>query len=307
MACGPDSREDGRRLSTLNTPAPAKINLFLAITGRRTDSYHDLVSLVAPLLWGDMLEVSLRETGFTLECDHPDVPAGDANLVIKAAKAFAAAAGWAGGAHFVLRKKIPAGSGLGGASSDATAALKALNTLTGAPLDDEALAKVAATVGSDCVLFLCATPVVMRGRGERIEPLAKEAYSRIRGMRVLLFKPGFPIPTPWAYARLVADAPRGYVTSGRAESRLGAWVDTPDLSTDELLFNSMEKPAFAKYPALPVMIDHLRSRFGITARMSGSGSACFALVNEDLAAVQVEAAVREAWGPSAFFVESRIA
>jgi 4-diphosphocytidyl-2-C-methyl-D-erythritol kinase len=294
-------------LSALNVPAPAKINLFLAITGRRTDSFHDLVSLAAPLLWGDVVEVSLRETGFTLECEHPDVPAGEANLVIKAAQAFAAASGWGGGAHFVIRKKIPAGSGLGGASSDATAALKALNSLTGEPLDGAALARVAASVGSDCVLFLSPIPVVMRGRGERTEPLAKEAYSRIRGMRVMIFKPQFPIPTPWSYARLVADAPRGYVTPGRAEARLSGWIDTPGLSTEELLFNSMEKPAFTKYPAIPVLIDYLRNRFGISARMSGSGSACYALVNEDLSASQVEAAVRETWGPSAFFVESRIA
>jgi 4-diphosphocytidyl-2-C-methyl-D-erythritol kinase len=299
--------EDGGRLSTLSVPAPAKINLFLAITGRRTDSFHDLVSLAAPLLWGDELAVSLRETGFTLECDNPEVPLGDANLVVKAAKAFAGATGWSGGAHFALKKRIPSGSGLGGASSDATSALKALNRLAGEPLDAGGLARVAANVGSDCALFLSPIPVVMRGRGDQIEPLGKQAYSRIRGQRVFIFKPGFPIPTPWAYAQLVEDAPRGYITAGRAESKLASWVEQPNLTPQDLLFNSMEKAAFTKYPALPAMLDHLRGRFGFSARMSGSGSACYALVHEDESAAVVESAVREAWGPSAFFTESRIA
>jgi 4-diphosphocytidyl-2-C-methyl-D-erythritol kinase len=307
MACGTVSREDAARLSTLNLQAPAKINLFLAITGRRTDSFHDLLSVAAPLLWGDMLAVTPRDTGFTLSCDNPGIPADDSNLVIKAARAFAAATGWTGGAHFELKKKIPAGSGLGGASSDATAALKGLNQLAGEPLDEAGLARVAASVGSDCVLFLSGMPVVMRGRGERIEPLPKEPYSRIRGMRILVFKPGFSILTPWAFARLVADAPRGYVTPGRAEARLADWLDHSGSSGDNLLFNSMERPAFAKYPALPAMIEHLQNRFGVAARMSGSGSACFALLHEDMAAAQIESAIREAWGPSAFVMESRIA
>jgi 4-diphosphocytidyl-2-C-methyl-D-erythritol kinase len=295
------------RLSTLSVAAPAKINLFLAITGRRTDGFHDLLSVAAQLTWGDMLEVDEAAEGFTVSCDNPGVPVDESNLVLRAARAFALATGWTGGARFVIRKKIPLGAGLGGASSDATAALQALNTLAGGPLDAPAMAAVASSVGSDCALFLSRVPVVMRGRGERVEPLGREPYSRIRGVRVLVFKPAFSIPTPWAYSRLVAEAPRGYVRPNAAESRLLDWTGRAGAPTGELLFNSMERAAFPKYPALPTMIELLRGRFGIPARMSGSGSACFALLHEAMEVAQIESAIRDAWGPSAFVVESRIA
>jgi 4-diphosphocytidyl-2-C-methyl-D-erythritol kinase len=297
----------GVGLSAQNLPAPAKINLFLAVTGRRPDGFHDLLSVVVPLLWGDMVEVEETGASFTVTCDNREVPTDGSNLVIKAAAAFAKAAGWGGGARFRIAKKIPFGAGLGGASSDAASALEALNAIAGRPLDDAALSRVASSVGSDCALFLARGPVVMRGRGERVELLPKEPYSRLRGMRVLVFKPGFAIPTPWAYARLAAEAPRGYVQPARAEAMLASWAAKPGAPVDGLLFNSMEKAAFAKFPALPVFLDRLRDQFGVSARMSGSGSACFALLHEDVGAAPIEAAIREAWGPSAFVVETRVA
>lgn len=299
--------DDRPGLSTQSVPAPAKINLFLAVTGRRTDGFHDLLSVAVPLLWGDTLEVETGGASFTVECDKADIPTDATNLVIKAAAAFAQATGVQGGARFRITKRIPAGAGLGGASSDAVAALCALNSMAGSPLDGEALARVAASVGSDCTLFLSKGPVVMRGRGERVEPLAKEAYSRIRGMRVLVFKPGFAIPTPWAFARLAAEAPRGYIQPARAESMLGAWIEKTGASTDGFLFNSMERPAFAKFAALPVLLERLSVRFGLLPRMSGSGSACFALLHENENAAPIEATIREAWGPSAFVTETRVA
>jgi 4-diphosphocytidyl-2-C-methyl-D-erythritol kinase len=299
--------EDRGRLSARIVPAPAKINLFLAVTGRRPDGFHDLLSVAVPLTWGDTVEVDEAAHSFTVTCDNKDVPTDASNLVIKAAHAFAAATGWTGGATFRIAKKIPFGAGLGGASSDAASALEALNALAGNPLDRPALAGVASSVGSDCALFLAKGPVVMRGRGERVEALPKEAYSRIRGMRVLVFKAAFAIPTPWAYGRLAAEAPRGYVQPSRAESMRAGWIEKPGAPVDALLFNSMERAAFAKFAALPVLLDRLRNQFGITARMSGSGSACFAFLHENMALAPVEAAIREAWGASAFVVESRVA
>jgi 4-diphosphocytidyl-2-C-methyl-D-erythritol kinase len=295
------------RLSAHSIDAPAKINLFLAVTGRRPDGFHDLLSVAVPLLWGDTLEVEEGGKSFSVTCDHGEVPTDGTNLVIRAAAAFAKATGWAGGARFRIAKRIPFGAGLGGASSDAASALEALNAAAGGPLDGAALARVASSVGSDCALFLARGPVVMRGRGERVEPLPREAYSRLRGMRVIVFKPGFAIPTPWAYARLAAEAPRGYVQAARAEAMLAAWISKAGAPADELLFNSMEKAAFAKFPALPLLLERLHGQFGVSARMSGSGSACFALVHEDFGAGPFESVVREAWGPSAFVAETRVA
>jgi 4-diphosphocytidyl-2-C-methyl-D-erythritol kinase len=121
--------------------SPAKINLFLAITGRRADGFHDLVSVVAPLDFGDHLELRPAAAGtFVLECDEPAVPLGEENLILRAAREFVAGTGWRGGARFRLRKRIPIGAGLGGGSSNAVAALRGLNQLSGGALDPAGVA-----------------------------------------------------------------------------------------------------------------------------------------------------------------------
>lgn len=288
--------------------APAKLNLFLAVTGRRTDGYHDLVSVVAPLEFGDTLTVE-PAAGFSLRCSDPEVPQDASNLVLRAARAFAAATGWSGGATFHLEKRIPPGAGLGGGSSDAVAALRGLQALAGPAhaLDPQRLADLAAQLGSDCPLFLAGAPVVMRGRGERVTPLPAEAARRLRGRRVVVFKPGFGIPTPWAYARLAAAAPAGYLPAAEAEARVAAWSEDATLPVESLLFNNMEPPAFAKFVALPALLDQLRDRFGLVPRMSGSGSACFALLGAEADPQPLVSAVREAWGESAFVEVTRLA
>jgi 4-diphosphocytidyl-2-C-methyl-D-erythritol kinase len=296
-------------VSSVAVYSPAKVNLSLAITGQRADGYHDLVSVVAPLDFGDELRAEGREpgagSGFSLECNQAGVPLDNSNLILKAAAAFAAATGWQGGAHFALTKRIPLGAGLGGGSSNAVAALRALNTLTNGLLSGPALAAVAASLGSDCALFLSAAPVVIRGRGELIANLPPAAALRLRGRRVLLFKPGFAISTPWAYRRMVA---RGgdYVPAVQAEARLAEWLARP-ASAEELLANNMEAAVFEKFLALPQMLGILCAEFDVTARMSGSGSACFALLREDQATGPLAGRIRECWGPVAFIQEARLA
>lgn len=300
--------DGGAAVEPITVFAPAKLNLFLAVTGRRTDGFHDLVSVVAPLTFGDTLAVSPAE-GFSLRCTDPEVPVDETNLVLRAARAFAAASRWPGGAAFQLEKRIPMGAGLGGGSSDAVAALRELNALAGPDyaLAPERMAEVAAQLGSDCPLFLQGEPVVMRGRGERVARLPADAARRLRGRRVLVFKPGFGIPTPWAYARLAAVAPAGYLPAAEAEARWAAWSDDPAAPAETLLFNNMEPPAFAKFVALPELLEQLRARFGVAPRMSGSGSACFVLLGDTMEAAPLMAAVRAAWGESAFVVEARLA
>jgi 4-diphosphocytidyl-2-C-methyl-D-erythritol kinase len=290
-------------------PAPAKLNLFLAVTGRRPDGFHDLVSVVVPLDWGDTLTVTpaseARPAALRLACDDPAVPADGTNLVLVAARAFARATGRNDAVDFSLVKRIPAGAGLGGGSSDAAAALQALNRLAGGPLSPEALAAVAAEVGSDCPLFLRPGPVVMRGRGERVEPLAAAAV-RLCGRRVLVVKPGFGISTPWAYGALARGAPATYLPADEAEARLAEWVARADAPAEDLAFNSFEAVVFAKFAALPVLRARLREEFNLGLHLSGSGSAAFVFLAESAEAGPVEAAVREAWGASALVVEARI-
>ena len=287
---------------------PAKLNLLLAVTGRRPDGFHELVSVVAPVEFGDTLAVELAET-FSLDCDDPAVPVDETNLVLKAAQAFRAVTGWNGGARFTLTKRIPMGAGLGGGSSDAATALIALNGLAGGRLGPGELAQVAAQVGSDCPLFLAGGPVVMRGRGDRVERMPEEAARRLSGRRVLIFKPDFGVGTPWAYGRIAARSHRGYRPGVEAETRLSGYLHAVSAGRagDEQLFNDLERDVFAKFVALPVLLEQLRQQFGLTPRMSGSGSACFAMLPDAAPVAAITAAVRAAWGPSAFVRETKLA
>jgi 4-diphosphocytidyl-2-C-methyl-D-erythritol kinase len=284
--------------------SPAKINLFLAVTGRRSDGFHDLVSVVAPLDFGDTLRAETGGRGFSLECDHPEVPRDASNLVLRAAEAFATATGWREPVRFHLAKRIPPGAGLGGGSSNAVAALLALSQLAGAPLAPAQVETLAAGLGSDCVLFLRQAPVVMRGRGERVELLPAPAAARLRGRQVLLFKPSFGISTPWAYGRMVARR-TDYLAAPAAEARLAAWLGS-DAPAEDLIFNNMEPAAFEKYGALPLLLGSLNGQGG-KAAMSGSGSACYALVRDEAAAWSLEGHIRARWGAAAFVQAARLA
>lgn len=287
---------------------PAKLNLLLAVTGRRPDGFHELVSVVAPVEFGDTLTVE-PAAEFSLTCDDEAVPTDATNLVLKAAQAFRAATGWRGGARFALTKRIPMGAGLGGGSSDAAAALKALNELAGGALAPAALAQVAAEVGSDCALFLPGGPVALRGRGERVERLREPAATGLHGRRVLIFKPSFAIATPWAFATLAAQSRRGYRPGAEAEARVSAFghAAATGAELDGLLFNDLERVAFAKFIALPTLLEQLRHRHGLTARLSGSGSACFALLPDRASVPDIVTTVRAAWGEPAFVIETRLA
>jgi 4-diphosphocytidyl-2-C-methyl-D-erythritol kinase len=294
-------------LSPISIFAPAKLNLFLAVTGRRSDGFHDLVSVAAPLAFGDVLRVQ-PASQFSVICADSEVPVDETNLVMRAARAFVLATKWEGAATFHLEKRIPTGAGLGGGSSDAVAALRGLNQLAGPghALPPQALDAIAAQIGSDCPLFLHEAPVIMRGRGEQLARVPESGLRRLRGRRVLVFKPAFGIPTPWAYRQLAAAAPGGYLPASEAEARLQRWMGDPEAPAEALLFNNMEPPAFAKFIALPVLLEKLRADFGLNARMSGSGSACFALLNDDMDTDPIIASVRDAWGVSAFVIETRL-
>lgn len=290
--------------------SPAKLNLFLAVTGRRADGFHDLVSLVVKLDFGDTLTAELKKGedagAASLTCNDPAVPVDDSNLVLKAARLFAAATGGKGAVHFALDKRIPMGAGLGGGSSNGATALRLLNQLAGNPLAPAQTAALAAQLGSDCPLFLADGPIIMRGRGERVTALPTQAAARLSGRRVLLFKPAFGISTPWAYGQLAAVAPSGYLPEPEAEAKLETWLRDPSVAAEALLFNNMEPPAFAKYLALPTLLDQLRQRFGLSPRMSGSGSTCFAFLHQEVDTRPIVAAIRDAWGESAFVAEARL-
>ncbi len=282
--------------------AQAKLNLSLAITGRRADGFHELVSLVAPIALADTLTLEVGRP-LALTCDDPALPADGTNLVLKAAAAYARLRPSAPTGHFHLSKKVPHGAGLGGGSADAAAALRLLDRASGDPLGSAALEALAAEVGSDCPFFVRGQAAVMRGRGERLTVLPDAARAALAGRKVVLAKPPFGVPTPEAYG-LLAKAGK-YRPAAQAEAELAAWIGSP--SADPAgLGNDLAAPVFAKYVALPAGLASLRRVTGAEWHMTGSGSACFAWVKDGFDQAGLRADVRRVWGAGAWVAETVI-
>lgn len=283
--------------------SPCKVNYMLAITGVRPDGFHNLASLVAPTRFGD--EIFVEEAGEdSIECDLEGVPCDESNLVMKAAAVFRRATMMNRFFKFRLVKKVPHGAGLGGGSSNAAAALLALNKICAEPLSIGELERLSASIGSDCPLFLRGKPVVMRGRGEILEDLPEKAQNLIASLRLLIFKPNFSINTGWAY-KTMKEAGNAYVSEDCAESALSAWIKNPMLENLPL-FNNMQIPAFAKFPALEAVLNFIRKEYSLPCLMSGSGSACFAIINnlQSDALQSLKDGIRTRLGDSCFMTEA---
>src|SRR5215475_14377466 len=151
--------------------APAKINLSLKILGRRSDGFHELDTLIAPISLYDEIRIDKRPHGIGFSCDDPSLPQDDDNLAVRAAKAFFETTKIEPAISIELKKKIPHGAGLGGGSSDAASVLLALNELFEAKLSREALAEMAKPLGSDVPFFLFQSAALCKGRGELVSPV----------------------------------------------------------------------------------------------------------------------------------------
>ena len=282
--------------------AQAKLNLSLAITGRRADGFHELVSLVAPIALADTLTLDVgRPLGLT--CDDAALPVDGTNLVLKAAAAYARRRPAAPTGHFHLTKRVPHGAGLGGGSADAAAAMRLLDRASGDPLGPEGLEALAAEVGSDCPFFVRGQAAVMRGRGERLEVLPPAARSALAGRKVILAKPPFGVPTPEAYGLLVQAGK--YRPVAQAEAELAAWLACPTADPVKL-GNDLVTPVFAKYVALPAGLASFHRVTGSDWQMTGSGSACFAWVEDGFDQAGLRADARRVWGPGAWVAETVI-
>src|SRR5262245_53547025 len=177
--------------------APAKINVSLNIFGRRTDGFHELDTLIAPISLYDEINIAKAQAGKGIEfcCDDPSVPHGDDNLAVRAAKAFFDTTKIEPAVSIELKKKIPHGAGLGGGSSDAASVLLALNQLFEAKLSREVLGKMAGPIGSDVPFFVFESAARCQGHGEMVTPIKLK-----RKFSILLLKPAFAVSTRWAYS-----------------------------------------------------------------------------------------------------------
>jgi 4-diphosphocytidyl-2-C-methyl-D-erythritol kinase len=248
--------------------APAKINLSFKILRRRADGFHEIETLIAPIALADELTIEPNDSGLLFSVDDPNLPSGEDNLVVRAARAFFQEAREEPRVRITLQKKIPHGAGLGGGSSDAASTLLGLNELYGGPLAAARLTRIAADIGSDVPFFLTKGAARCRERGEIVEPVRPLPW-----LSLLLLKPQFGVPTSWAYQRW-------------RDSRELPGVDYGPQQVGELVLqNDLERPVFEKHLFLARMKGWLREQGEVSAAlMSGSGSTMFAVLRDQAGA-----------------------
>lgn len=262
--------------------APAKLNLFLHVTGKRADGYHLLESLAAFTAFGDTLELYPSDA-LSLDIVGPFAGAlrhaAQQNLIMKAATALRTHTGCTRGARMVLHKRIPVSAGLGGGSSDAAAALRGLAVLWKLSVTQELMQALALSLGSDVPACIAARPAIMCGIGDKLIPLEWDVPAW-----AVLVNPYLPLATPDVFRHFSApfDAPL------EIPARIGSFDALMELLSGTR--NALETPAIRLQPMVAEILDilaplpHCRM-----ARMSGSGATCFGLFESAPAA---DAAVR---------------
>ncbi|WP_440976095.1 4-(cytidine 5'-diphospho)-2-C-methyl-D-erythritol kinase [Pseudoxanthomonas winnipegensis] len=236
-------------------PAPAKLNLCLRITGRRPDGYHELQSAFRLLEWGDTVGIRLRQDGVIARVGDsvPGVAEAD-DLLVRAAKLLQKHANVALGADIRVEKRIPAGGGFGGGSSDAATVLRVLDHLWGTALGEDALAALGLTLGADVPIFVRGRNAWAEGVGERLTPIA------LPPAWYVLVDPGLHVATPVLFAS--PDLTRN-----------AAPVKIADFLSGSVPDNVFEPVLRRREPAIEAVFATL-SRIG-TPRLTGTGSGCF--------------------------------
>ena len=280
-AARPSARPGGPPPTVHRSSAPAKINLYLHVTGRRADGYHTLDSLMAFAGVGDTVAAEAAPD-LSLAVDGPraaEVPADSGNLVLMAAERLRRAAGVEAGARLTLTKRLPTASGIGGGSADAAAALRVLARLWGIAPDDARLGRVALETGADVPVCLHGKAAFAAGIGEILTPA-----SFLPPAWLVLVNPGVALATPAVFkarqGAFSAPAPFGPPVADAAALAGLLKVRRNDLTS----------AAVALVPEIGAVLGALEAQPGILlARMSGSGATCFGLWAERPAA---EAAAR---------------
>ncbi len=252
----------------------AKINLDLRVLHKNPDGFHDLRTVFQTISLADTIEIEFEKARRSqLTIDDPD--AIPDNLILRAARATLDAMGIAARVHFRLTKRVPMGGGLGGGSSNAAAVLLALPVLAGSALNMEKRLQIAASLGSDVPFFLLGGTALGLGRGTEIYPLADIAPEPL-----LLVSPGLHIATPEAYRALN----RGLTFTGSSSSINGfqsyvrALIEGRSAGTASALgANDFEAAVSSQYPQLKTIMGKLRKLDAAGVRMTGSGSAVYAI------------------------------
>ena len=301
----------------LAEPAPAKINLFLRVVGRRADGYHELDSVFIPVSLCDQVRVEIHietrsaaDTAIALGCDREDIPAGAKTLAWPAADAFLREFGAAihlpshigrlSHVRIDLRKAIPVGAGLGGGSSDAGAVLRMMAALCRVD-DAPRLARVALALGADVPFFLSQHIAHVSGVGERIAPLEavvphdRAPFSQIPLCMVIAVPP-VEVSTAEVFRALKPAQWSGPAPAEHLRA-IAAGAITP-----AMLQNDLAAVAMARYPEIAQLKSALVAAGAVAASMSGSGSAIFGISPSDKAATRAAAEMRPALSQTRFYV-----
>jgi len=305
----------GRDGAPVSVHAPAKLNLSLAVLARRVDGFHEIESLMVPVTLHDTLRVQVSEVpGIRLRvrfggrlataAGSPlahDVPSDATNLVVRAAQLLAVEAGLADssaalavpGLDIDLVKRIPSGSGLGGGSSDAAAVLVAAAEAWGLDVPLDRLAAIGATIGSDVPVFFAGGAAIAGGRGERIESVAG-----IPPLHAVIARPTTGLSTAAVYAQCTPDA----TCRGMARRLAIALAAGKFRGAQPLMHNSLETPARSMCPEVDRLLEDFARAGAAHPMLTGSGSACFALMRSSMEARRVAARLEMAGWPGVFTV-----
>lgn len=293
------------RSSFVTILAPAKLNLSLAVLDRRADGFHEIESLMVPVSLHDTLRVcAVAEPGIRLRVAfggrlaqpvaaalRRDVPADDSNLVVRAARLLAEEAGVTQGLDVELVKEIPSGAGLGGGSSDAAAILMAAADAWGLDWSADRLAALGSRIGSDVPWFFAGGPALAGGRGEQVT-----AMSGIPPLAAVIACPIAGLSTAAVYARCTPAASRrgaaAHLAATLAAGRLRAAQD--------LMHNALEAPARELCPDVSRLLDDMARAGAVRPMLTGSGSACFALLRTATEARRIAARLAAAGWPGVF-------
>lgn len=262
----------------LKIQAPAKVNLFLEVLGKRKDGFHEVRSLMQPVSLFDTLRIKAEEKGPTLRCPGRPELENESNLILKAVRLLEKELNRPLPFSILLRKKIPLGSGLGGGSSDAAATLVGINHLLGRPIPPARLRALAGKLGSDVPFFLIGGTALVSGRGEKITP-----WPDFPNYWYVFIFPAFSISTAWAYSQIKFP-----LTVKKKSINLKKLKLEGLRSEKEGLFNDLEAAVIPTYPEIAKMKAALLDEGCLKALMSGSGSVVFGIWER-------EAPARKAW------------
>jgi 4-diphosphocytidyl-2-C-methyl-D-erythritol kinase len=256
--------------------SPAKINLFLQVTGRRSDGYHELVTLMSPISLYDVMTFNFETEGISVRCDRPNVPDNEDNLAFKAASLFFdrlplahkehPGSGGSRGVSIFIEKHIPVAAGLGGGSSNAGRTLLLLNQSHGEPFSAAEMNQMGLAIGADVPFFLQEKPAVATGIGECLE-----TYTGLQVVPMVLACPDIPVSTAAVYKKLNL----GLTNCGKKLKNF--FSDKSAFDFKRYLCNDLETVAISEYPVISNIKKQLLRTGADAAAMSGSGPAVFGI------------------------------